>query len=250
MPRKRQEQLHETNRNEILEIARRHMAEGGTAALSMRAIAAEMDRTAPALYRYFKNRDAIITELILAAYNALADALDHACASQPADNYDEQIMAVLLVYRAWALAHPVDFALIYGNPIPGYHAPAELTIAAARRGFEIFASVIGNAMVAGQLAPSPQYQTIPPETSAYIAELHRQEGYTMPLLALYLTVVGWARIHGILMLELFEHIQPVIGDVGAFYQHEIQVMLTQLGFKPTRKTLNSHQMLIVSNRKE
>jgi AcrR family transcriptional regulator len=232
MPRKRQEQQHETNRNEILEIARRHMAEGGAAALSMRSIAAEMDMTAPALYRYFTNRDAIITELILAAYNALADAMEAGRDNQPADDYYGQITAVLTAYRSWARAHPVDFALIYGNPIPGYHAPAELTIAAARRGFEIVASIIGDAMAAEQFAPSPDYQAIPPETAAYLTELIQHEGYSIPLLALYLTVVGWARIHGILMLELFEHIQPVIGDVGAFYQHEVHNTLIQLGFKP------------------
>jgi hypothetical protein len=31
----------------------------------------------------------------------------------------------------------------------------------------------------------------------------------------YLTLVGWSRIHGIIMLELFYHIQPVAGNVEA-----------------------------------
>ena len=41
-----------------------------------------------------------------------------------------------LAYREWAIAHPVDFQLIYGNPIPGYDAPAEITVPLARRPFD------------------------------------------------------------------------------------------------------------------
>ena len=40
---------------------------------------------------------------------------------------------------------------------------------------------------------------------------------------------GWARIHGMVMLELFEHLGPVVGDGAAFYRYELGAFLQQLG---------------------
>lgn len=52
----------------------------------------------------------------------------------------------------------------------------------------------------------------------------------IPPLPLYLTIVGWSRIHGIIMLELFNHLQPVVGDVSAFYRAEVENLLKALGY--------------------
>ena len=40
--------------------------------------------------------------------------------------------AVCRAARAWALAHPHEYALIYGSPVPGYAAPRD-TVAPASR---------------------------------------------------------------------------------------------------------------------
>ncbi|MEO8613056.1 MAG: TetR family transcriptional regulator, partial [Chloroflexota bacterium] len=72
MPRTRHIEQFEAMRNQIMEIARRQMTEQGTAALALRAIAREMDVTAPAIYRYFPSLDDLITELIIENFHALA----------------------------------------------------------------------------------------------------------------------------------------------------------------------------------
>ena len=66
---------------EIKRVARRQMAAAGAAALSLRGIAAEMGITAPALYRYFPNRDALVTALIVDAFDALGAATREAAAA-------------------------------------------------------------------------------------------------------------------------------------------------------------------------
>ncbi|MBZ0286445.1 MAG: WHG domain-containing protein, partial [Anaerolineae bacterium] len=137
MPRQRNAETYSETQAAIKAIARRHMAEQGTAAVGLRAIARDLDMTAPALYRYFPSLDDLITALIVDAYNANADAMAEADAAQPPTDYLARLLAALNAYRDWALAHPVDFQLIYGNPIPGYHAPAEITIPAARRNFAV-----------------------------------------------------------------------------------------------------------------
>src|SRR3954454_14822783 len=137
MPPTRREQQYAATSAEIKDIARRLMAEHGTAGLSIREVAREMRMTAPALYHYFANRDALITALILDAFNALADALEQARADAATYTPVQQLKAVLIGYRAWALAHPIDFQLIYGNPIPGYEARREVTVPAVARGFQV-----------------------------------------------------------------------------------------------------------------
>ena len=44
---------------------------------------------------------------------------------------------------------------------------------------------------------------------------------------LYLTIVVWSRVHGLVMLEIGNHIPPVIADMGEIFRHEIETMLLQ-----------------------
>src|SRR5262245_85809 len=122
MPPTRREKQYAATSAEIKDTARRLMAEHGTAGVSIRAIARAMGLSAPSLYHYFPNRDELITALISDAFNALADELEQV-RDRTAGTAAERLMAVVLAYRSWALAHPLDFQLIYGNPIPGYVAP-------------------------------------------------------------------------------------------------------------------------------
>ena len=120
----------------IKAVAQQQMAEHGTAGLSLRGIAREMGITAPAIYNYFPRLDDLITALIVDAFTALADAIEAAESAVESEACGPKILASCLAYREWAIAHPVDFQLIYGNPIPGYVAPAEMTVPLARRPFD------------------------------------------------------------------------------------------------------------------
>jgi hypothetical protein len=46
--------------------------------------------------------------------------------------------AIYHAYRRWALGNRIDFQLIYGNPIPGYIAPSEVTVSAVIKRFRAF----------------------------------------------------------------------------------------------------------------
>lgn len=232
MPKVRDQQQYTELRESIKATARQHMAADGTAALSLRAIARDLNLTAPALYRYFASRNDLITALVLDAYNALADALQAASQRQPDVDVATRLYAVLLGYRDWALAHPIDFTLIYGNPIPGYEAPREPSVAAARRGLVFIVGLLQDTLNSGLLHPQPEYAHLPPTVEAYLSEMAEAADIDADPLVLYLATVGWTRIHGIIMLELFTHIQPVIGDSEAFYRFEILHLLRSLGLTP------------------
>jgi AcrR family transcriptional regulator len=92
--------------------------------VALNAIARELGVSGPALYRYFRNRDALLTELVLDAYNDLAEALGGAESLPEA-------------YRAWALAQPYRYRLLFAAPLPGYDAHQPALVAAAQRSMEL-----------------------------------------------------------------------------------------------------------------
>ena len=71
---------------EILAAARRQLAEQGSAALSLRAVAREVGMVSSAVYRYFPSRDDLLTALIVDAYDGLGAAVERAVAKVPADD--------------------------------------------------------------------------------------------------------------------------------------------------------------------
>jgi len=216
---------------QIKAVARQQMAEHGTAGLSLRAIARELGITAPAIYNYFPRLEDLITALIVDAFTDLAEAMEAAEATEPSQLPYDKIMALCLAYREWAIANPTVFQLIYSNPIPGYQAPAELTIPLARRPFlGIFRWFI-RAHQTGELTIPAEYQAVPPAMAEGIAAWKRSSGIEMPDALLGLLTSGWARIHGAVLLELFGHLEPLVGVGGAFYRYELEAFARYLGLR-------------------
>jgi AcrR family transcriptional regulator len=215
--------------DEIKAVARRQMAVEGSAGLSLRAIARELNITAPAIYNYFSRLDDLITALIVDAFTALADHMDAATVDPVAGSPLERITATARAYREWAVAHPVDFQLIYGNPIPGYVAPFDVTAPLARRPFVGLFRFFLEAYDAGQIVVGPEYESPPPAVSAHVLGWQKSTGLAgLPPGLFCLAITGWTRIHGLVMLELTHHMQPVIGDPSAFYEYELAAYLSQL----------------------
>src|SRR5690242_4686609 len=115
----------------IKETAWQQIARQGAAALSLRAIARELNITAPAIYNYFPSRDDLVTALIVDAFTSLGDSQKDSIKSIPANKPQARLFTLGLAYRDWALAHPQRYQLIFGTPIPGYEAPADITLPAA-----------------------------------------------------------------------------------------------------------------------
>lgn len=218
--------------SQIKTAARQQMAQHGTAGITLRGIARELGITAPAIYNYFPRLDDLVTALIVDAFTALADAIDAAEADTPGETCGPKILAMCLAYRQWAVEHAVDFQLIYGNPIPGYVAPAEITVPLARRPFDGLARLFLEAYQTGELVVPTEYEPVPASITAHFATWLPEAGYDFPDALLCLLMSGWARIHGMVMLELFEHLGPVVGDSAAFYRYELGAFLQQLGMTP------------------
>lgn len=181
----------------IKTLALEQLASTGASELSLRAIARELGIVSSAVYRYFASRDELITALIVDAYTDLAATLE---ASADGERGRTPWVAVCTGLRAWAVAQPHRFALVYGSAIPGYRAP-QATIAPAGRVVAAFAATaLTAAAPAGSFSPTLHDQLA--NTADELGELDE---------ALTAWVVGaFARVVGALTLELNGHF------VGAF----------------------------------
>lgn len=227
----RRERLRDNIREEIKGLARQQMAASGTAGLSLGAIARAMELVPSALYRYYASRDDLITALIVDAFDALGAAAAGADADHAAAGYGERLLATALAYRAWAIEHPTDFLLIFGTPIPGYEAPPEPTDAAVRRAFSVFLRIFQAAYAAGALRPPPEHE----RQAAHQAigqPMLDDSGQPIAPVVSYTGMSCWARMHGLVILELTRHLQPGIADTAAFYRAEMIAMLKAIGLDP------------------
>ena len=228
----RRERLRQSALDEIKTIARRHMAENGTAGVSLSAIARDMEISQPALYRYYASRDDLITALIVDAYNDLADMLEHTPLDLPANAHADRLMAVLLAYRTWALTHTVDFTLIYGSPIPGYHAPREVTLPPAQRTFAVILGILSQAHAVGALKPLEEHLHLPAGLAPLLPTLEGGLDESVNPAVLYIGLVGWYHIHGMIMLEIYDHNTTLLSDMDLFYRHEVASLLRSMGLYP------------------
>jgi AcrR family transcriptional regulator len=212
-----------------MRVAREQMAEHGTASVSLRGIARALEITAPAIYNYYPRLDDLITALIVDAYTDLAAAMEEAGESVQGGANRDRIFAATLRYRTWALERPVEFQLIYGNPIPGYAAPFEVTAPLARRPFFTLGRYFVAAWQSGELTLPLSEADLPESITQHIETWRAEAGIDASPQSLYALIVGWTRIHGMVTLELFHHTQPTVGDTAAMYRHEVNAYLDQLG---------------------
>lgn len=213
---------------QIKAAARVEMARHGTAGLSLRAIARSLGVTAPAIYNYYPRLEDLITALIVDAFTAFADAMAAAIAETAAAGPGAQIRAAVLAMRTWAIAHPVDFQLIYGNPIPGYVAPGEVTTPLARRPFILLAPLFAAAQASGDVRLSPAAAELPPSVRAHVEQWQPHAGAELPAALVGLMTDRFAHLYGLVMLEILHHLQPSVGDTAAFFEYAVDMMLADL----------------------
>lgn len=241
MPRKVNPEERQAQYEDIKTAARDLMRELGTQGLSIRAIARKIEMTPPSIYYYFENLDALITELIVDAFNGLADAMEAAQAEHADAHPVDRLMKILLAYRKWAITHPYDFQLVYGNPIPGYEAPREVTVPAVTRGFILIVGAIQAVLDTGEVEIPEYMRKLPPIVEqAFMGIMSNPDELTADQLksiehtqmdAMNLGIRGWSQMHGLIMLDLFGHLEPVVGDTAIYFEHQLLTMFRSMGIQ-------------------
>jgi AcrR family transcriptional regulator len=226
----RREQNRATTVAQIKRAALDQVAAEGAPALSIRGVARAIGLSPAGLYRYYDGRDALLTDLLVDAYDDLADAVWHA-AGLPTPSDDSPggpppavaepmgaLLAAVEAYRSWGVDNPARFLLIFGTPVPGYSAPADgPTVAANRRMGQVFFTLAAQAWREGLIAaPAEQPGTPTPEEAELLAML-RQLAPSFPAALIPAMLGGWALWHGLVTLEITGQLDWIFPDTGRFY---------------------------------
>ncbi len=209
----------------IKETAWKQIAEYGAPALSLRAIARELKITAPAIYNYFPDRDALVTALIIDAYTSFGDWQIEARDSVSTDDFATQLKAIGLAYRNWAHTHPQRYQLIFGTPIPGYELPTGRVFPASARSISALFSVVESFRAAGKLSAT-SFPQIKDEYKVHYERWKTQVGDIHPL-SVFVAMIIWARVHGVVSLEIQGNL-PLFGKKGdTLYLSELDSIAQQ-----------------------
>ena len=212
---------------EIKETARRQLAEHGFAGLSLRAVARELGMVSSAMYRYFPSRDDLLTALIIDAYDSMSGAVAAAESAVRRRNLLGRWLAVAGATRAWALAQPQEYALIFGGPVPGYHPPSGTTDPAARVSLLVI-QLVNEAVMAGR-GPVADGRPIPRAVRADLKPLRSSVAPALTEAQLAYTVMAWTELIGSISFELFGHLSNFIHDSQGYFDYQMQGVGQRLG---------------------
>jgi len=229
VPNARQ-RVHEAVSGDIVAEARRQLGEVGAGALSLRSVARELGMASSAMYRYFPSRDDLLTTLIVEAYDALGEAAE--LAATTSDRAFARWLAVCRAVRQWAFAHPQEYALIYGSPVPGYQAP-DVTVAPGSRVTLVLANLLNDAQRAGELGPIAR----PAPSRALLNDVRAIAQLAMPDVSLAHVAMGllaWTQLFGQINFEIFNRYEGVLENPELLFDYAVTVMARQVGLESTR----------------
>jgi len=192
---------------DIVRIGRAQLATEGAAALSLRAVARELGLVSSAVYRYVASRDELLTLLVVDGYDELGDAVDAAAAKVDGADHAGRMRAIARAVRAWALAEPATYALLFGSPVPGYEAPAERTTEPGTRVVRRLVEAWEDAWVAGEVTLRDE-PVAPRRLARDLARIRRDLGLTAPDALVARGLLAWAALFGCVSFEVFGQYGP------------------------------------------
>jgi AcrR family transcriptional regulator len=230
----RRERARAATIDEIKDTALKLMHEQGSTELRFSDIARQMGMTAPALYRYFADRDELLTALIVDAFDDLGTTVAEAREQVPADDLPGRFLAVGSAYRAWVNREPQRFALIFGMPVPGYVAPEEgPTTEAAERAMAQLKSLFTEAAERGLLG-EPQISEVDDSIAASAMVKEAGEDPDAPALSpsiFQACLQCWSSLHGFVTLETYGHFDFLTPEArDALFVSTVRLAATTSGF--------------------
>ncbi|WP_051370376.1 TetR/AcrR family transcriptional regulator [Streptomyces sp. 142MFCol3.1] len=251
-------------RQEVKTAALAQLAEGGPEALSLNAVAKQLGMTGPALYRYFANRDSLLTELVVDAYGDLAVALSRAAGheakgpgSGPHDtgagrttgttrldgatdagrttgtgtsgakdsDAVARLAAIARAYRAWALAEPHRYRLLFRAPLQGYDAQSTSLVEASQPAMNVVLDAVN-----GLTQPDSPAPEGPAAQFRQWMERHGIEG--VPEAVAARATILWARLHGLVSLEIEGNFASMGIDPATLYDAEMKDFTSTRTYAP------------------
>ncbi|MCX5583473.1 TetR-like C-terminal domain-containing protein [Streptomyces erythrochromogenes] len=209
--------------------ARQHLVKLGASGLSLDVVARDSGRAVTAVESAFPHRDDLLTALVVDAYDASGSAMERAdrAAADAGAPAGARLLAAARALRQWSFANPAEFTLIYGSPVPGYHAPQD-TVAPASRTPAVLAGILRSALESGEL--TPPRRTLP-------GGLLRPEALELfggapdaPFSDIVERgIVLWSSLIGLLVFQVFSRTHDSVLDEAVYFDAAIAVAAETVG---------------------
>jgi AcrR family transcriptional regulator len=227
----RRERQREATYDEIVRAARELLAEG--AELSLRAVAARMGMTAPALYRYVGSYQELVDLVAFEIDKAATERFAAAADELPEDDYAGRLVASTVEFRMWALENPREFTLAFANPIaePQHVRREMLTLSSSGH----LCTDQMRALWEHNHHPIPALDDLPPAVREAVldplipAKVDGLAPEDRGLLWVYMQ--GWNVLYGVMALEVFGHMDPRIIASGEMFIDVVKNFAPRIGLE-------------------
>jgi AcrR family transcriptional regulator len=218
---------------EIKATALRMLREHGSD-LRFADIARDMGMTAPALYRYFSDRDELLSALMVDGFAEMQDALTSALDEADPADLAGRIRAAAGAYRAFAKADPSRFSLLFGLPNPDFGRHSEHSSGpAAGQTMARLEAMIRTVLDHGSM-PAPLISDVGPTVATELLTVQHSEGAPVPAEHYQALLHFLAAVHGFACLENFDHlnwISPKARD--EVFDAQVELLILSMGCATT-----------------
>lgn len=187
---------HDATTHALRRAAHDLLAAGGPTALTVRRLAAEAGMSTMNIYSRFGGKDGVIEELYVDGFRRLGAAMH---GDGPTDDPAADMQACGRAYRAFALANPTYYEIMFDRTIAGFEpSPAAREVASAT--LDALAARLERAMDAGIIA-----RQVPRDAAMSV----------------------WSACHGVVSLELKDIAPPGV-DWDATYERTVAAVVRGL----------------------
>ncbi len=166
--------------------------------------------------------------LLVDAYTDLADAVRQARDSTGSDSWSDDVLSITHAVRAWAIANPARWALVYGSPVPGYRAPPDRTVGLGTRVvaelFDAIAAGIttGDIMLTSDVAPQPM--------SSDFERIRHEFGFPGDDRVMASCFLLWAGVLGAVSMEVFgQYGADTVTDPKRVFDSQVRLLIGLFG---------------------
>lgn len=225
----RRERQREATYAEIVDSARALLGEGQE--LSLRAVAARMGVTAPALYRYVASYQELVDLVAFEIDKSATEEFRAAAETQPEDDPLARLICASVAFRRWALRDRKEFAIVFANPVADSHCVRREVITAWTSGifmhqllFDVWRQTKYDHPSLDELDPVVREvmgDPLFPVDMSGVPDEHRG--------LLWVFMQGWATLYGTVTLEVFGHMDPRIIESGSLFAVMLGDWVPRLG---------------------
>jgi AcrR family transcriptional regulator len=236
----RRERQREQTYVDIVQAARELLAEG--AELSLRAVAARMGMTAPALYRYVANYQELVDLVAFELDKRATEEFAARAEAYPADDPAARLTAACVGFRRWALTRPREFALVFANPIVDADKTDRRELLTVTTSGHYFTDLLYEIWLQTK-HPIPSLEDLEPAVREAVLEPLIPAKYDhIPLEQrglLWLYMQSWSALYGVVTLESTGHCDPRVIVGASLFRATMLSRLAVHGLEDQRERLTT-----------